>query len=119
MKRARIAMAGLIAASVGAGTVHAAPSLNPPAALTVGSQLYQAACAYCHGVQGQGNVRLSAPRLWGPGNAVSGSAYGSLTSLTQFITHNMPLEPVNGINPGSLSPMQAKSLAQYILHQGG
>lgn len=118
MKIGSIVIAGVALAVAGSVSVRGAPTVAKSPALATGATLYQTACAYCHGLRGQGNVRLSAPKLWGPGNIVSGGAYGSLAALTQFIAHNMPLQPVNGINPGSLSPAQAHSLAQYIRHQG-
>lgn len=90
------------------------PASVPPA-LATGATLYAEACAYCHGAQGQGGVRLSAPKLWGSNNVVSHSAYDDPTSLSQFIQHTMPLHAVNGINPGSLTAGQARSLAQYVL----
>jgi thiosulfate dehydrogenase len=58
---------------------------------------------------------LNAPRLWGPGNLVQHSTYSTLSPLSAFIRQYMPLEPVNGVNPGSLTQAQAKNLAQYIL----
>ncbi len=97
------------------GALPATSSSNP-AALN-GQALYHETCAYCHGANGQGNVRLSAPKLWGKGNLIQGSAYDTPQALTQFVKRYMPLQPVNGLNPGSLTTSQAQSLAQYILAQ--
>lgn len=100
-------------------SAHAAgnPSRVSGGTLPGGSALYAQSCAYCHGTRGQGGVRLGAPKLWGPGNVVSGSAYGTVTPLSQFIKQYMPLDPVNGVNPGSLTTAQSQSLARYILSQ--
>ncbi|MDA8206893.1 MAG: c-type cytochrome [Thermaerobacter sp.] len=92
-----------------------ASSLSPTPALSSGGTLYMQACSYCHGNHGQGGLRQSAPKLWGSGNFVTDSAYGKVAPLSQFIRQYMPLQPVNGINPGSLSPAQAQDLARYIL----
>lgn len=89
-------------------------SAASPTPLT-GAALYQEACAYCHGASGQGGVRDRAPKLWGKNNTVQGGAYSSPAALSQFIRRYMPLDPVNGINPGSLTRAQAQSLARYIL----
>lgn len=88
---------------------------STPLTLTGGPTLYQAACAYCHGPLGQGGVRESAPKLWGADNALTHSVYRTPHALGQFIQQNMPTQPVNGINPKSLSTRQAQSLARYIL----
>ena len=58
---------------------------------------------------------MGAPRLWGSGNLVQNSTYSTVGPLSAFIRQYMPLQPVNGVNPGSLTQGQAKSLAQYIL----
>jgi len=85
----------------------------PP--LATGQTLYQATCAYCHGVRGQGDVRLNAPRLWGKGSALTGTSGTTNGHLAQYIAQFMPMIPVNGTSSGSLSGAQASSLAHYIL----
>ena len=93
-------------------TAPASPSaLN----LAQGRTLFRQVCAYCHGTNGQGGARMGAPRLWGKGNVVQGGAYDTPASLSRFIQQYMPVEPVNGINPGSLTPGEAQDLAGYIL----
>lgn len=100
-----------------AGLAALATPISSAASPTVltGSALYQKACAYCHGSSGQGGVRQSAPKLWGRHNTIQGGAYSTSAALGQFIKRYMPLEPVNGINPGSLTQTQAQSVARYIL----
>jgi cytochrome c len=95
--------------------LSATPKIAVPVPST-GDALYRTACAYCHGAHGQGGVRRHAPPLWGPHSQLLKGAYDTPNALRQFIQHNMPLEPVNGINPGSLTEPQATSLTQYILH---
>ncbi len=116
MKRRRPFYVWLSLPLVAGISALAAPisSAASPTPLT-GAALYQEACAYCHGSSGQGGVRERAPRLWGKNNTVQGGAYGTPAALSQFIKRYMPLNPVNGINPGSLTRDQAKSLARYIL----
>lgn len=97
-------------------TMAMSPHTTPPA-LTTGKNLYRSTCAYCHGDGGQGGVRLAAPRLWGTGNILQHSAYSRLPALSRFIQQYMPLRPVNGVSPGSLTPAQAQSLARYIKTQ--
>lgn len=106
----------LIAMAIWSGAqAHATTPSTSGGTLPMGSALYAEACAYCHGSHGQGGVRLGAPRLWGSGNVVQGSAYSTPGALSQFIKQYMPLDPVNGINPGSLTTSQAQSLAHYVL----
>lgn len=102
--------AGLLALSTNPITTEASPLLQ-------GAALYQEACAYCHGSQGQGGVRLGAPQLWGKNNLIQNGAYATPAALATFIQRYMPLDPVNGINPGSLTRVQAQSVARYILSQ--
>ncbi|NMP23211.1 c-type cytochrome [Sulfobacillus harzensis] len=105
----------LVAAGSGPLIGHAPASRA--ACLMTGAALYQQACAYCHGATGQGGVRQSAPKLWGKNNVVQNSAYRTPGALSEFIQRYMPLQPVNGVNPGSLTKTQAQSLAHYILSQ--
>ncbi|MCY0878586.1 MAG: c-type cytochrome [Firmicutes bacterium] len=95
----------------------AASPPTPPRIPPGGAALYRLACAYCHGTQGQGNQHAGAPALWGPHSLLLRSAYPTPNALRLFIQHNMPLLPVNGVNPGSLTSAQATSLAQYLWRQ--
>jgi cytochrome c len=107
----------LIGPAMSAGLLASSPPSGTPP-LTMGAALYAQSCAYCHGLAGQGNVRLAAPRLWGPNNPIHQGAYGTIGPLARYIQHNMPPQPIHGVNPGSLTIQQARSLAAYILNGG-
>lgn len=115
----------LVGLIVGCGPTETAnppsstPSSNKPVVVNIaaGRALFQHVCAYCHGSQGQGGVRMGAPALWGPSGVIKGSGYDNQSSLAAFIQQYMPLEAVNGVNPGSLTTSQANNVAAYILQQ--
>lgn len=118
MRRSTRLLVWLIAPS-GLGFLALGTNLTQTEAHPVlqGAALYQEACAYCHGSSGQGGVRLGAPKLWGKNNLVQHGAYATPGAMASFIQRYMPLDPVNGINPGSLTRVQAQSVARYILSQ--
>lgn len=81
-----------------------------------GAALYKHVCYYCHGTHGQGFQHgWAAPPLWGPGSYAQGAGMSSLKMLTSFIKTAMPVAPVNGVNPGSLTVQQAQDIAAYVL----
>lgn len=103
----------------GCGTATISPrtttTVSDTAAVAAGHDLYQEVCAYCHGNNGQGGTRFGAPRLWGPNNAIISGAYNTLGPLTAYIKRAMPSQAVNGINPGGLTEVQSREVAQFIL----
>ncbi|CAB1129296.1 Cytochrome c family protein [Candidatus Hydrogenisulfobacillus filiaventi] len=114
-RRLWLAFGGLAVSLTGCGTRPAAVTRRPPPGnIAAGRALYERACSYCHGVDGQGGVRLDAPALWGPNSAI---ATMQRRDLADFIRMNMPLQAVHGIQPGSLSRTQADNLAAFLLHQ--
>ncbi len=76
-----------------------------------GRTLYDAACATCHGVDGQG-VDLGVARpgpLWGPRSWSDGAGAARIYTLAGYIRHAMPLD-----DPGSLTDEEAQQVAAYI-----
>lgn len=78
-----------------------------------GEQLYQQACALCHGDEGQGVSdpagRTLFPPLWGEGSYNWGAGMRRIDVAAGFIKHNMPL----GL-PEWLSDQQAWDVAAYL-----
>jgi cytochrome c oxidase subunit 2 len=91
------------------------PATTPPSTSTstagqlaqLGTTVFGADCASCHGSAGQGGI---GPRIIGAGNALS--KYTTAQGLLGFISAAMPLNA-----PGSLSAQQYDELLSFILVQ--
>jgi thiosulfate dehydrogenase len=75
-----------------------------------GRGTYAAACARCHGPDGQGTP-LGAP-LWGVGSFSIGAGMARQSLLATFVRHNMPLD-----HALVLTDRQAADVAAYVLAQ--
>lgn len=76
-----------------------------------GRTLYDAQCASCHGVDGQG-VDLGVARpgpLWGPRSWSDGAGAARIYTLAGYIRYAMPLT-----DPGSLTDEESQQIAAYI-----
>jgi thiosulfate dehydrogenase len=90
--------------------------LSPTSNLVAGAKLYEHVCYYCHGTNGQGFQHgWAAPPLWGPESYAQGAGMSKLAMLTNFIKTAMPVAPVNGVKPGSLTEQQAQDIAAFVL----
>jgi thiosulfate dehydrogenase len=91
------------------------PKLAKPASfdLKKGEQIYQAKCALCHGVDGEGQKAVDGspvfPPLWGPRSFNWGAGMGSINNAAGFIKANMPL-----MQGYSLSDEEAWNVAAFI-----
>lgn len=78
--------------------------------LAFGRTVFASTCAVCHGKTGLGSGK--GPRLAKPSTVLS--QYGTEPKLELFIAHNMPAS-----NPGSLTLIQAQSVALYVWKLAG
>ncbi|MBE3596448.1 MAG: c-type cytochrome [Hydrogenibacillus sp.] len=83
--------------------------------LAEGEQLYQQACAACHGQNGEGTGPTTGPALWGPDSFNVGAGIARIGTMAGYIKRNMPLGEMGGIKQGGLTEEQAVNLAAYIL----
>lgn len=86
------------------------PSKNPNP--ENGKQIYEKACASCHGVNGQGGA---GPALWGPDSFNNGAGMSKIQNLASFIKFAMPKAEMGGVKPGSLTDQEASDIAAFIL----
>ncbi|MBB2164127.1 cytochrome c [Gluconacetobacter sp. 1b LMG 1731] len=99
-----------------ASPLHAArPVAAPVPSFTAeqaqhGADLYQTACAMCHGADLNGNFQT--PSL--KGRLVANWAGTPLSRLTGYIQRAMPL-----MAPGTLSTEDATALVAFLLHENG
>src|SRR5262249_6536275 len=90
-----------------------------PADTARGAKAYVAACARCHGADGQGMTALiptpngpktmPVPPLWGPRSYNIGAGMARLRTAASFIRSAMPYD-----RPGSLTDQEAFDLAAYV-----
>jgi mono/diheme cytochrome c family protein len=110
-----LAVAGVLAASAGAGVRAAAPSkpaLYTASQATAGAKAFAANCAACHGDHLEG----------GAGPALSGATLGTLAKNTKltigdmfsFLAQQMPLN-----EPASLTHDQYTQIMAFILKTNG
>lgn len=72
-----------------------------------GGRVFAAACAKCHGPDGQGTA--GAPPVWGPASYNVGAGMARVRSAAEFILRNMPFD-----QPGTLTDQQAFDVAAYV-----
>lgn len=72
-----------------------------------GGRVFAAACAKCHGPDGQGTA--GAPPVWGPASYNVGAGMARVRSAAEFILWNMPFD-----QPGTLTDQQAFDVAAYV-----
>ena len=72
-----------------------------------GARVYSAACATCHGADGQGTA--GAPPVWGPESYNLGAGMARVRSAADFISRNMPFD-----RPGTLTDQEAFDVAAYV-----
>lgn len=79
-----------------------------------GERVYEAKCALCHGLDGNGEERendLSYPPLWGEHSFNDGAGMHNLHTMASFVYYNMPYhEP-------RMSMQDALDVAAYITNQ--
>lgn len=81
-----------------------------------GQQVYEYNCSACHGVQGQGQLKIPTqpaagyvfPPVWGPDSYSTGSGMYRVLTAARYIYANMPL------GRAVLTPEQALDVAAYI-----
>lgn len=89
------------------------PLQKPDAAR--GKQVFEANCALCHGIDGQGTEisgRYVFPPLWGKNSFNGGAGMSEVGNAAAFVHANMPLGKGK-----SLSVQQAWDVAQYLTSQ--
>lgn len=80
-----------------------------------GRDLYVAACASCHGQNGEGaNNGLA---VWGENSYNIGAGMARLRTAAGFIQSNMPKVATGGYEKGSLTDQEAIDIAAYINEQ--
>lgn len=84
-------------------------SSRPPD-VGIGSQVFTARCAFCHGAGGQGT--MAAPPLWGPHSYNVGAEMARIPVAASFIKANMPRT-----RGWALSDQDAYDVAAYINSQ--
>jgi len=89
-----------------------------------GKKLYEAKCAECHGIDGEGfkNAKneFIFPPLWGDRSFNIGAGMARTYTAASFIKNNMPI--AYGLNAplgqgGALSDQDAVDVAEYFTHQ--
>lgn len=74
-----------------------------------GEKVFMAQCALCHGIDGQGEIRV--PPLWGPQSFNDGAGMNKLETLAAFIHANMPYEDPQ------LTEEEAYDVAAFVKQQ--
>jgi len=78
-----------------------------------GKVLFEARCALCHGLDGQGTQadlgQVAFPPVWGPHSYNKGAGFSNVRELAGFLRMNMPLSKGK-----SLSDQQAWDVAAYV-----
>ena len=78
-----------------------------------GKVLFEARCALCHGLDGQGTKadlgQVAFPPVWGPHSYNRGAGFSNVRELAGFLRMNMPLSKGK-----SLSDQQAWDVAAYV-----
>lgn len=95
----------------GAGMVHMAPPTRSPDPFE-GKKVYEARCALCHGIHGQGRTsrgKMAFPPVWGAKSFNEGAGLYNVGKLAGFIKMNMPLSKGD-----SLSDQEAWDVAAYV-----
>jgi thiosulfate dehydrogenase len=72
-----------------------------------GAAVFRAACAKCHGPDGQGTA--VGPPVWGAGSYNVGAGMARVRTAADFIRENMPFD-----QPGTLTDQQALDVAAYL-----
>ena len=84
------------------------PRLDPlPPDTASGARIFEAKCARCHGVNGNGTTQ--APPLWGADAYTVGAGMARLRTAAAFIKRWMPQDSAN-----SLTPQEAYDVAAWV-----
>jgi thiosulfate dehydrogenase len=95
----------------GAGMVHMAPPSRSPDPFS-GKKVYEARCALCHGLHGQGRKsrgKMAFPPVWGAKSFNKGAGLYNVGKLAGFIKMNMPLS-----KGSTLSDQESWDVAAYV-----
>ncbi|MHB1564247.1 MAG: c-type cytochrome [Leptospirillum sp.] len=95
----------------GAGMLHLTPPSRSPDPFS-GKKVYEARCALCHGLHGQGRMsrgETAFPPVWGGKSFNKGAGFYNVGKLAGFIKMNMPLSKGD-----SLSDQDAWDVAAYV-----
>lgn len=86
----------------------------PPGSGTAkqGADIYAEKCVPCHGLNGEGNKVLGAPRLLGGNGANVGNYWPFATTIYDWINRAMPYD-----KPGSLTPSEVYSVTAFLLYR--
>jgi len=111
--RARVLGAILAAAtSLGAYSQTApAPPAGASAQVALGAQVYQEACALCHGKAGRDATVFPRP-IWGPGHDIA--KFGHAKGLFEYLQLMMPFD-----DPSKLNDSQKTAIVAYMLVRNG
>ncbi len=88
-----------------------------------GKQVYQAQCAVCHGINGEGIERADGttiyPPLWGDDSFNIGAGMARTYNAAAFVKRNMPIgfHSKFPLGQGGLSDQEAVDVAEYFSHQ--
>lgn len=80
--------------------------------VAAGEEIYKAACASCHGLNGEGSNNGLA--VWGDDSYNIGAGMSRLRTAAGFIKNYMPKAETGGYEKGSLTDEEALSVAAYI-----
>lgn len=110
--RARVLGAVLTATALGA---HSQTAPTPPAGasaqVALGAQVYQEACALCHGKAGRDATVFPRP-IWGPGHDIA--KFGHAKGLFEYLQLMMPFD-----DPSKLNDSQKTAIVAYMLVRNG
>ena len=90
------------------------PHVNDPAQISAGEELYEANCASCHGITGEGDGPASGGLNPSPGNLAARHPSMSDSYMYWRISEGGLMEPFNSIMPGWKGLLDEESIWQII-----